>query len=186
MCLRQCVGWDASEVRHDSAIALPCRRLTCVGCSTYCSDRQPTLPSCVLLQALLQVGNFSSTLTIASLSGNVGSLGGGLPLTVNVGGAGVAAAGLNLSSMSVSVGGLPCPLTGYTAGSRTTAQLTCRAPAATPGMAVAEYWNLGSPGTVPETYVPFEALYGPPGASQQSVCRHNCTQIACWVDALSY
>jgi hypothetical protein len=122
----------------------------------------------VRLRASSQVGNSPSTLTIASLGDNVGSLGGGLPLIVNVGGAGVAAAGLNLASVSVSVGGLPCPLTGYTAGSdAATAQVTCRTPAATPGMAVAEYWNVGSPATAPAAFLPFEALYGPPGASQQ-------------------
>ncbi len=128
----------------------------------------PPLLLLVRLRASSQVGNSPSMLTIASLGDNVGSLGGGLPLIVNVVGAGVAAAGLDLASVSVSVGGLPCPLTGYSAGSdATTAQVTCRTPAATPGMAVAEYWNMGSPGTAPATFVPFEALYGPPGASQQ-------------------
>ena len=105
----------------------------------------------------VQVSNFTNGPIITSLSGNVGSLGGGLPLTVNIGGAGLPT-GPN-TSVVVSVGGLPCPVL----GSVTATQLTCRAPAATPGTALAEYWNIGDPGYIPASGVPMEAAYGPPG-----------------------
>ena len=104
--------------------------------------------------------------TVTSLSGNIGSLGGGLPLTVNVGGLGLPLTGIGSggsASISVSVGGLPCPLIGNVTG---TSQLTCRAPAAAQGTVMAEYWNTAAmvSGYVPLNNVPLESLFGPPGA----------------------
>jgi hypothetical protein len=108
-----------------------------------------------------QVGVFTYLPTITALSGNVGSLGGGTLLTLSVGGAGLAGIANSSSAVSVSMGGLPCPLV----DSPSASQVVCAAPAFPVGMALIEYWvvpmvDYGSPfaSTVPD----FESL-GPPG-----------------------
>ena len=88
----------------------------------------------------VQLGSFTfSTSVVSSLSGNVGSLAGGLPLTLSIGGAGLPA-GLNAGAVAVTVGGLPCPLI----GTPTPTQVTCRAPAAPAGTVFVDYYNLGA------------------------------------------
>ncbi len=103
----------------------------------------------------LQVSNFPSVPTITSLTGNVGSLGGGLPLTLTVGGAGLPS-GSNATSIAVTVAGLACQITDRP----TATTVTCLAPAVTPGTALAEYWNVGFPST--PLGVPFDVQFGRP------------------------
>ena len=96
----------------------------------------------------MQVGGFMySGFSVSSLSGNVGSLAGGLPLAINIGGAGLPP-GLDATSLSVTVGGLACPLIG---SATSPTQVLCSAPAAPQGYGVAEYYYLG----VNRTFFPY-------------------------------
>ncbi|GFR40478.1 hypothetical protein Agub_g1045 [Astrephomene gubernaculifera] len=83
----------------------------------------------------LGVGVFTYTATIAALSGNAGSLAGGLPLVVTVGGTGLATG--NATANTVTISGLPCPVLSMDNAT----QLTCLAPGIN-GYVYAEYWNL--------------------------------------------
>jgi hypothetical protein len=80
-------------------------------------------------------GVFTAWASITDLDDNVGSLAGGLPLALTVGGAGLS---LNNSEVAVTIAGIPCPILNVT----NRYHLTCRAPAIN-GYVYAEYWNLG-------------------------------------------
>ncbi|PNG99189.1 hypothetical protein TSOC_015039, partial [Tetrabaena socialis] len=87
----------------------------------------------------LGVGVFTYYPTISALADNAGSLAGGLPLTVNVGGAGLATGPNNSTANVVTIAGLVCPIISVDSAS----QLHCRAPSIN-GFVSAEYWNMGS------------------------------------------
>ncbi|KXZ43941.1 hypothetical protein GPECTOR_77g37 [Gonium pectorale] len=84
-------------------------------------------------------GVFTYRPTITALDGNAGSLVGGRPLTLTVGGSGLATGDGNFSANAVDIAGMPCPL--ISVDSRWS--LTCRAPGMN-GYVYAEYWNLAS------------------------------------------
>ena len=79
-----------------------------------------------------------STFAVTSLSGNVGSLAGGTALSLNIGGAGLPA-GLPASAVSVTVGGVRCPLL----GNPTSSQVMCQAPPIPAGAAFVDGWSFG-------------------------------------------
>jgi hypothetical protein len=151
-------GSRLSDVKSLRFIAGGVEKGSCTAASsaTTVSCTAPPLPSgaytVVLSKALppdsgelsvdpRDAGAFTYVATITGVSGNVGSLGGGLPLTLSVGGAGPDMGALSSSSNNVvSVGGLPCPITSVqSAGNAWT--VVCTAPAAV-GYVQAEYWNL--------------------------------------------
>ncbi|EFJ47176.1 hypothetical protein VOLCADRAFT_92353 [Volvox carteri f. nagariensis] len=83
-------------------------------------------------------GTFTFTASIDSVTSNVGSLAGGLPLVLSVGGAGLAVGPDNLTANAITIADLPCPI--LSVKDRT--EVTCRAPGIN-GYVSAEYWNLG-------------------------------------------
>ena len=107
----------------------------------------------------VQTGIFAYAPTIKAVSGNVGSLAGGLPLTLTVGGAGLALGPDNATLNEVTVAGLPCPI--LSMPSATT--VICKAPAVT-GKVQADYWNLPA-GT---TQLPELQAWSKPGAARWS------------------
>ncbi|GIL53442.1 hypothetical protein Vafri_9024 [Volvox africanus] len=93
-------------------------------------------------------GVFTFRASINSLASNIGSLAGGLPLVLKVGGAGLDVGPNNLTTNVVTIADLPCPILSVT--NRT--ELVCRAPGIN-GYIFAEYWNLGvSTYTMPDVY----------------------------------
>ena len=105
-------------------------------CTTTLLPSLPLLLPLLPLLPLLQSGSFAYLPTIASLSGNVGSLGGNLPLTLSLGGAALPAGPNAAASIAVTVAGRPCPLV----GTPTASQVVCMPPASVQGMVFAEYW----------------------------------------------
>jgi hypothetical protein len=92
----------------------------------------------VLAALYTQAASFTYTASVTAQSGNVGSLAGGMPLTLAISGAGLPSAS-SAPSISVAVAGLPCPVVD---GSWTTSQAVCLAPAVPQGFMSAEYWVL--------------------------------------------
>ena len=98
----------------------------------------------------MQVDIFTSVATIDAVyngqtpqADSIGSLAGGRPLTVAVGGAFLDSA---VANNVVKVGGMPCPITAMP----NRGLFTCRAPPVT-GFVKAEYWNVQkSVSTLPE------------------------------------
>lgn len=88
----------------------------------------------------LKAGVFTYQPVITDVSANAGSLAGGMPLTLTVGGAGLALGPNNATAHVVTVAGLPCNLTAVDGAAGT---VTCLTPAIT-GWIYAEYWNLAS------------------------------------------
>jgi hypothetical protein len=82
-------------------------------------------------------GVVTLTATVTALSGNSGSLAGDVPLTVTVGGTGLALGPNNATANVVTIAGLPCPLIAVDSAT----QLRCTAPGIN-GLVLAEYWNL--------------------------------------------
>ncbi|GIM05166.1 hypothetical protein Vretimale_9611 [Volvox reticuliferus] len=125
--------------------------------SVFC--RAPDLPPGVYTILLLKdngemsvdpygKGIFTFKASISGLTSNVGSLAGGLPLVLTVGGAGLAVGPNNLTTNVVTIADLPCPILSVT--NRT--ELVCRTPGIN-GYVFAEYWNLGvSTYTMPDVY----------------------------------
>ncbi|EFJ47178.1 hypothetical protein VOLCADRAFT_92358 [Volvox carteri f. nagariensis] len=93
-------------------------------------------------------GTFTFTASIDRLTRNVGSLAGGLPLVLSVGGAGLAVGPDNLTANAITIADLPCPI--LSVKNRT--EVTCRAPGMN-GYVFAEYWNLGvSTSSMPDIF----------------------------------